>query len=240
MNLWECLHFLHRAWRYRLRAESDEIGYLLRRELRGQTVVDIGANRGIYSYWMHRAVGPEGRVVAFEPQPELAADLEQLKRVFRLRRLQIANVGLSAAPGMWTLVRPRKNWGGASLELMASDDTDSFEVKLTTLDAFFHGHPGRPVRFIKCDVEGHELQVFRGGMQLLREDRPELLFECFDQKLESGEIIELLAELGYEGHFFFKRKLLPFDRYPSLRQAIDRPYLNFVFTPREARDSHDG
>ena len=71
MRLFDRLHFLHRAWRYRLRAERDELAFVLSRDLRGATVLDIGANRGIYSYWMHRVVGATGQVIAFEPQPEL-------------------------------------------------------------------------------------------------------------------------------------------------------------------------
>ena len=42
-------------------------------------MVDVGANHGIYSYWMHKKVGAGGNVVAFEPQAELGIYLGQLK-----------------------------------------------------------------------------------------------------------------------------------------------------------------
>ena len=71
MNWFARLHFLHRAWRYRLRSEKFGVSFLLSRDLTGKTAVDIGANWGIYSYWMHGLVGAEGHVIAFEPQPEL-------------------------------------------------------------------------------------------------------------------------------------------------------------------------
>ena len=45
------------------------------------------------------------------------------------------------------------------------------------LDSFFASRT-QPVSLIKCDVEGHEGEVFRGAEQLLRQDRPILLFEC--------------------------------------------------------------
>lgn len=48
------LHFLRRAWRYRLRSEKAAVAFLMSRQLAGKTVVDIGANIGIYSYWMHK------------------------------------------------------------------------------------------------------------------------------------------------------------------------------------------
>lgn len=235
MNLWERLHFLHRAWKYRWRAERDEIGHLLQCDLQGQLVVDIGANRGVYSYWMHRHVGPQGTVVAFEPQPELAMYLEQVQQAFRLQNLQIVPLGLSSEPGIRTMVRPRQNWGGGSLEVAPTEGMDDFPVHLTTLDAYFDRPRIHPVRMIKCDVEGHEFEVFRGGRRLLAEDRPELLFECHDWNVQQGDLMRLLASLDYEGYFFFRRQLVPFTQYAALRKSIDKPYLNFVFRPRDRR-----
>ena len=89
MRLFERLHMLHRAWRYRLRSERNEIAFLLSQDLRGATVLDIGAHRGSYTYWMHRKVGPQGSVIAFEPQPELVEFLSDLKSSFRMDRLTI-------------------------------------------------------------------------------------------------------------------------------------------------------
>jgi len=71
-----------RVWRYRLRTEKDDIRFLLNKDLKGDTVIDIGANKGIYSYWMSKKVGEEGKVVAFEPQPKLMDHLTQLKADF--------------------------------------------------------------------------------------------------------------------------------------------------------------
>ena len=233
MNLWERLHFLHRAWRYRLRSERDEIRFLLSRHLQGGTAVDIGANRGIYSYWMHRQVGAGGRVVAFEPQPELGVSLEQLKLAFHLKNLQVANVGLSSAPARRTMVRPIRHWGGGSLELIPRSDTESFEIQVTTLDDYFAGGSVPRVQFIKCDVEAHEAHVVRGGQRLLRRDRPELLIESLDRNLKSGELVTLLTDLDYQGYFFHQGLLAPLERYTELRYSIPRQYLNYVFLPKE-------
>ena len=230
MKLWDRLHMYYRAWRYRLVTERDELAFVLSRDMRGATVVDIGANRGIYSYWMHRQVGDRGRVVAFEPQPELVAWLQDLKTSFHLSRLEIVGCGLSSSVGQRTLIRPRQHWGGASLEMPHAADRDAMEVPLTTLDDFFGDGSRRRVALIKCDVEGHEDAVFEGGRNLLARDRPDLLFEYKDAKVASGTTFALLQSLGYQGHFFFQRRLVPLARYAELRPQIPLPYLNFVFT----------
>jgi len=234
MRIIDRLHMLHRAWRYRLRAERQEIRYLFQQDLRGATVVDIGANRGIYSYWMHRRVGPLGHVVAFEPQPELVAWLAQVQQGFCLERLQIVPKALSSAPGEGTLVRPEKHWGGASLQICPAPGREAIHISLTTLDDFFleanskHG----PVRFIKCDVEGHEDDVFQGGQKLLRRDRPDLIIESSDLTVQRGRLFPLLQSLGYEGYLFFRGSLVPLSRYRECLSKVRDPYFNFLFTAK--------
>jgi len=115
-----------------------------------------------------------------------------------------------------------------------ADDRDAFDIPLTTLDDYFAERRGERVRLIKCDVEGHEDAVFQGGQRLLARDRPDLLFEYKDARVESGSTFALLHSLGYQGHFFFRRQLVPLSRYAELRAQIPEPYLNFVFMPGES------
>ncbi len=239
LPLLERLHHLHRAWRYRLRSERDELAFMRRCDLAGRTAVDIGAHRGIYSYWMHRAVGPSGRVVAFEPQPELQAHLGRLKQSFHLERLAIEPCGLSAAPGRTRLVREAGHSGGARLDPTGAiahraaagtaDAMETLEVPITTLDAYVAANSGPPVAFIKCDVEGHETAVFEGGRQLLERDRPALLVEIHDRRVREGSLFRLLGELGYDAFFFHRGRLAPMSEFDALRPRINRAYLNYVF-----------
>jgi len=230
MHIFERAHAYHRMWRYRLRTERQEIAYLLSRDLRGATVADIGANRGVYSYWMHKAVGRDGNVVAFEPQPELAAYLRDLKTALGLSRLTVVETALSSSTGEGRLVRPRIHWGAGSLELEPGSGRDALTVATTTLDEYFLRSPLRPLRFIKADIQGHEHACFVGGERLLREDRPVVLCESEDYELEG--VRSYLTALDYEGFFFLRGQLVPIGELPRLRGSIPAPYLNYVFLPK--------
>ena len=77
MNFFARLRYLHRARKARRRGERNEIQAILEIVRPGDTVLDIGAHKGSYLYWLRQAVGESGRVFAFEPQPALATYLDR-------------------------------------------------------------------------------------------------------------------------------------------------------------------
>jgi FkbM family methyltransferase len=231
---------IHRLWRYRLRTERAELRYLLGREFHGGSMLDIGAHRGIYSYWMHRQFA-DARIVAFEPQPELVEYLSDFKSTFRLNRMQIAPVGLSSRSGKLRMRRPRLHWGAATFDEFCFDDadTDVFDVPVTTIDAYLAENPElRPVRFIKCDVEYHEAEVLAGAERTLREDRPELLVEWSTPRRSYRErLFRLLQRLDYQVFQFEFGRLVPCtgpERHSPPSWELSS---NYVFLPREVAAS---
>src|SRR4051794_32903514 len=100
------LPFFWRAWRYRLRVEPREIAYVRATLGPGDCAIDIGAHRGGYLYWMQKRVGPSGRVLAFEPQPELAAYLRSIVSRLGLSQVTIEEQAVSNAPGQAVLEVP--------------------------------------------------------------------------------------------------------------------------------------
>ncbi len=231
------LRLIYRAWRYRFRKDPGEIALLRNLLASGDTALDIGAHKGAYTYWMQQAVGPAGRVFAFEPQPQLAKELVEVFR--HSAGVSVHPLGLSARPGRMTLHIPCGGPSpGASFEHgECVEGLERVEVAVESLDHFFAAHSGRPVRFIKCDVEGHELEVFRGAKAILRDDRPTLLFECEQRHHRADSftaVFDHLASLGYSGSCFLRRKLIPLAEFrPEQHQIPGRaPYVNnFVFQP---------
>jgi FkbM family methyltransferase len=237
MNLLERLHVFHRLIRYRWRTERAELRYLLGREFHGGSVFDIGAHRGVYSYWMHRRFRDGTRVVAFEPQPELVEFLAGFKRAFHLDRMLIAPVGLSSHRGTLRMRRPPLHWGAATFDEFCFDDdqAEAFDVNVTSIDDFVAEHPElRPVRFIKCDVEYHEAEVLAGAERTLREDRPELLVEWSTPRRSYRErLFRLLQRLDYAIYQFEYGRLVPCTTAERHSPPSWELGPNYLFLPRE-------
>lgn len=235
MNLWEKCHFLHRAWRYRLISEKFGVQYLLKLELSGKICIDIGANRGIFSYWMHKKVGPNGKVISFEPQTELNTKLKELKSSFRLNQLEVAGLGLSCRKQTLRMTRPINHWGGASVENPGSlGNCDEFDIKVTKLDSYLNQESRSRIGFIKCDVEGHELDVIQGAVNSINSSAPKILIECHDAVNENCDTFDLLESLNYNGFFFHESKLCSVENYLKYRNSglIHRKAMSdFVFIP---------
>src|SRR3954451_1983407 len=135
-TFFDTAHFLARCMRYRLHTEKLEIKTLMQLNLEGASALDVGANNGIYCFWMLRAVGPAGRVVAFEPQPEMAEAIRQKQARFDWANLHVINVALSDAEGKLNLARDRIGDGSASLEASRHRaGQDTIDVPVTRLDA---------------------------------------------------------------------------------------------------------
>jgi FkbM family methyltransferase len=232
-----------RAWKYRLRLDREEIRWMLGRLAVGDAVVDAGAYKGAYTYWMRRAVGERGAVLAFEPQPDAAAQLRTYVGAFGWTNVAVIEAGLSSRAGEQLLLRPGSTATPAASLVGASlpPGPTRTRVQVETLDeALRRDMPGRHVRFLKCDVEGHELEVFRGGETAIREHHPAILVECEARHLRGHvmqDVFAYLAALGYRGCFFLHGRahdLSAFD--PALHQIEGtRPYVNnFAFEWRGA------
>jgi FkbM family methyltransferase len=195
------LHMIHRCWRLRFKSEVPSIRYVRSAPLSGATLFDIGANMGVFSIYMSRAAGPNGKLFAFEAQPELGEHLDAVRESFALDNMTIVNKGLSSSPGELLMRRSKAGSGMASFHEDASTDLESIRVPVIRLDDYVSEHEVGPVSFIKCDVERHEQEVLMGAEQTLRRDMPTLLVECHDDDADRGELFDFLTGLGYEGRF---------------------------------------
>jgi FkbM family methyltransferase len=237
MNLIQRFHTVHRLLRYRWRTERAELRYVLGRNFRGGSVFDIGAHRGIYSYWMHRRFEEGTRIVAFEPQRELVQFLTDFKRTFHLERMEIAPVGLSSRSGRLRLRRPPRHWGAATFDELCFDDdqVETFDVPVTTIDDYVAEHPEvRPVQFVKCDVEYHEAEVLAGAERTLREDRPELLVEWSTPRRAYRErLFRQMQRLDYAIYQFEYGRLVPCTTAERHSPPSWELGPNYLFLPRE-------
>lgn len=180
---------------------SVEMAAMRRHVAPGELVLDIGARRGLFTAYLADLVGPDGIVEAFEPFPPNVA---ALRRLFIGRgQVRVHAVALSDATRTATLAVPLEgrhpDTALGSLEpAPAGRPAVTVEVACRRLDDLL-ARRDRPVRFIKCDVEGHELAVFRGAAGVLAVDRPVVLAEI-EQRHTAEPIatrFDFFTSLGY-------------------------------------------
>jgi FkbM family methyltransferase len=140
---------------------TDEAAYMLRTIRPGQTVIDVGANIGVLTLLMARAVGSKGRVYSFEPGP----------RSFQLLQNNILRNGYSNVVAENLAVGERE--AVTELQVALSGESDNrladvtatpgtfycTEVRVVALDDYLKD---RPVDFIKIDAQGSEFRILRG------------------------------------------------------------------------------
>lgn len=142
---------------------------LIERILRpGDVFVDAGANIGMHTLCAARAVGPTGRVEAFEPFERTAGLLQRSVRLNGAQSIaEVHTVGLSDHDGREEFFLGHTS-GHHSLVDHGFDGGDAArrcEVEVTTLDEVIGARPH--VDLLKIDVEGAELQVLRGAATTL-------------------------------------------------------------------------
>lgn len=183
----------------------------LRLVRRGDVVLDVGANLGVYTLLFSHRVGRSGRVHAFEPAPPTFQALARhLEREGRFRNVTLNNLAVGAAAGTASLYLPGEDHGQASLTRQAAGSwageprITEFTVPVTTLDAYATARG--TVHFVKCDVEGGELGVLQGGAGLLARDHPLLHLEVSHQWARAfgygpGDVVSFLSGLGYSAFY---------------------------------------
>jgi FkbM family methyltransferase len=235
-NFLDSAHFLIRCLRYRFRTEKLQIKTMMGLRLNGATVLDIGANKGIYCFWMMRAVGPSGYVIAFEPQPEMRDGIERQKLRFDWSNLRVMNVALSDSDGKMNLSRKKIGDGSATLEETRRRSTDAtLDVQVAKLDTIADETFSK-LRFIKCDVEGHERNVFLGGEQTIRRYRPVVQFESTVTDQRTQDIFQFFRGLGYSGVLLLGNRYLHYsnpDTIPHYKFGMGG-HRDFLFFPPEA------
>lgn len=171
---------------------------------KGDVVVDVGAHIGFYTCMCGKLVGPEGRVIAIEPEPY---NLEYLKMNIYLNNL--SNVTLhecvvtdevgtrnnlyldptGTTPGMNQLWEP------------TNGDGECVSVSGTTIDDLCRDYP--KVNFIKLDIQGSEYKAIVGAQDVIRRSpNVSMLVECSENDLvkmgTSGKgLLGLLFRLGF-------------------------------------------
>lgn len=195
----------------------------------GRRAIDVGANRGDWTYALSRCCSA---VEAFEPQPVCAGSLAAAS----LPGVRVHCEGLSDSPGELVLHVPLR--GGTTLTQCASViEPDGPAQRIAIPVRRLDDHAFADVELLKIDVEGHESAVIAGARETLERERPWVLVEIDAALRPDGDprvAFAQLEEAGYAGWFLHRASLVPVDRFDadahrtpgSREQARD-----FIFVP---------
>ena len=181
---------------------------------KGAYCADIGAHLGYYTFELSRLAGPSGRVVAIEPMPKFNGTLDRLlhrKKTANVDLLQVAlggegeyvEMGIPQVGNMKKFAYARVMKYSEQYQYI-----ESVKVKNESGDHLFRDLPR--LDFIKCDVEGLEVQVFSSMTATLARHQPILLCELVSKE-ERVAFFEIIRPFGYAAYHLQKGKLHPLD-----------------------------
>jgi FkbM family methyltransferase len=214
------LLWLYRRWRGALAVRVVEACVR-----RGDVVVDVGANWGLYAHRLAGLVGPAGHVHAVEPDPAMAGYLDRLRA--RWANVTVHRLAVSDHSGMASLAVPVVN--GVRVSALGSLARapgraalrhEVVPVLTQRLDALLPADTR--VAFVKCDAEGHEAAVLRGAAATLRRHRPALLcaIEARHRDRAVWETFDALRAFGYDGFALYPDGLRPLAAFDVGRDQL--------------------
>ena len=161
---------------------------------KGNIIFDIGANVGIFTELFSILCGNKGEVHCFEPIPETYEAL--LRRTKDLKNVLQNNVAAGDTNSQMTMSYDSSDSEKATL--LDNDKDNGSKVKVIRLDDYVSKINLKRLDFIKCDVEGYELEALIGLKSTLDAFHPQISLEVTVSHQKRIEIVDLLRSLGYD------------------------------------------
>jgi FkbM family methyltransferase len=165
----------------------------------GMNALDVGANIGYFTLLMARQVGPAGRVLAIEAEPENFRYLRANVELNDLTNVELLPIAAHRLAGMVAIVRNPENQGGS--RVLGEFSGQSWPVQAMRLDDVLD--PDVPVDVVKIDIEGLDHAAVEGLSRTVRRWGPTLLVELNPANAEAGgdaprDVLRFYRDLGLE------------------------------------------
>ena len=154
----------------------------------GDCAIDAGANIGWYTTLISKIVGISGSVHSFEPIPHTFEMLELNCQLNNSKNVILNNIGLAEKTGEIDFFMPTNGASGDAGILTRENEGvagRTIHCKLNTLDSYFLEKDVKKCDFIKIDVEGSELLLISGALNVISKHQPIILIEINPQGLSS-------------------------------------------------------
>jgi len=173
---------------------------LFRKLLRpGDTYIDIGAHVGLHALVAGQCVGPQGRVIALEPQTYNCDKILMNSQMNGAANILVVMAAAGAEDGLIMLHNQARS-DKARLTLAGegvSDVSPRFEVPLMRIDSVCARHSVDRVKLLKIDVEGYEREVLAGAEATLAITK-NLIFECLPEA-DPATVEDVVSRLNRQG-----------------------------------------
>lgn len=191
------------------------------------TVIDVGANVGVYTFSAAERVGEKGCVLAVEPFSGCVSSLQETCRINQLSWVKVCAGAASDRNGTAKLAL---HAASEINEVVSSDVAAQMnpgnveEVTCFTLDTLIEQENIRQVDFLKIDAEGHELQVLEGSKQLLANFSPIILYENIaGSKSSNLSVVNFLISKEYQLFQYqpYLQELIPINSTQELEKKLN-------------------
>ncbi|MHB1177475.1 MAG: FkbM family methyltransferase [Daejeonella sp.] len=191
-------------------------------------ILDIGANIGTMTTLIAKK-SKNSKIYAFEPIPENIKTLRRVVSHYKLNNVKIYEAALGEENGELQMVMPiidNVKMQGLShvLDESTFEENNSghvYSVPVYKLDDFEELRSGEKITAIKIDVENFEYHVLKGGEQILKDHKPVIYCELWDND-KKHITISYLKDLGYKAKIYENKKLIDFNGQSAI---------NFFFVP---------
>lgn len=201
----------------KLSNEYQDIYFLKNIIRRGDYCVDIGAHLGYYTFQFSRLVGDEGKVIAIEPVSKFKNILQKIIHRKKYKNIILHQVALGGKGEFVEMGIPRinnqKKYAYARMRETFQDleYAETEKVRNVSGNELLANLPR--IDFIKCDVEGAEVQVFTSMLTVVEQHKPVLLCEIID-KNELIKMCNMIFPFGYQLYILKNNKLTQSSEHP--------------------------
>ncbi len=168
----------------------------------GNTILDIGANVGVFSLLGSKLVGDTGKVYAFEPSQATFTALTDNLTLNNIKNVYPLRIALSDTEGLIHL--GSVEYDALNFIDIKNKNATGEVVEMTTLDRCLKDNHLSKIDFIKIDIEGAELLCFKGATEMLKNAPPTIIMECNEKwcKRFDYTVFDLLQFLNGFGYTF--------------------------------------
>lgn len=174
----------------------------------GMHVVDIGSNLGYYALLAATLVGPKGRILAIEPEPQNYKLLTMNMIANHIQNIDTVQCAVGSKNGTSELYLTKTLNTNSLIPPVDGSAIASIQVKVKTLDALLAELDFPKVDFVRMDIEGGEIAVIKGMQNTLKQYKPAILIELHRDRVGTDSIVKLLKSLkafGYDAECIIDR-----------------------------------